>query len=173
MVRVVDTEPGSRFALEVGFRLDDTNARYRIDVSRGSGGGDGFRVTREELSTGGGEPVYTSHPSWGDALLQGDETQLSLRMAKTGSQRKQGYSIAVPSGQPALTQIREDGLLAKSHKEDVQKVIDALASMRFLDLIPDRMRQPSFPDRRSWAMVARTCRPCCERSAPIQSGERR
>lgn len=142
VVRVADTEPGSRFALEVGFRLGDTNARYRIEVSRGAGG---FRVAREALLTGGSEPVYTSDPSWGDALVQGDETRLSLRMAKTGSQRKQGHSFSVRSAQPALTQIGEHGLLVESHKEDVQGVIDALANMRFLDLIPDRMRQPSFP----------------------------
>ena len=141
VARVADTEPGTHFALEVGFRLGNTNVRYRIDVSRGTGG---FRVAREELSTGAWEPVYTSHPIWGDALVQGDETHLSLRMAKTGSQRKQGYSATVRSAQPALTQIREHGLL-ESHKEDVQRVIDALASMRFLDLIRDRMRQPSFP----------------------------
>ena len=145
VVRVADTEPGLRFALEVKFRLDDTDARYRIDVSRGAGGAGGFRVAREELETEGWEPVYTSQPDWGTQLTQDDETQLWLRMAKTGSQRKQGHSIAVPSGQPALTQIKERRWVAKSHKEDVQRVIDALASMRFLDLIPDRMRPPSFP----------------------------
>ena len=143
--RVADAESGSRFALEVGLRLDANYARYRIEVSRGAGGAGGFRVAREELETGGSEPVYTSHPDWGTPLIQNDETQLWLRIAKTGSQRKQGHSIVVPSGQPALTQIKERRSVAKSLKEDVQRVIDALASMRFLDLIPDRMRQPSFP----------------------------
>lgn len=66
-------------------------------------------------------------------------------MAKTGSQRKQGHSVSVRSGQPALTQIREHRRLARSHKDHAQRLIDLLASMRFLDLIPDRMRQPSFP----------------------------
>ena len=136
-----DNQPGSRFALEVELQ----HGRYYIEVSRGAGESGGFRVVREEIWTGGWEPVYTSHPGNSDPLVQDDETSLSLRMAKTGSQRKLGHSVAVRSGQPALTQIREHKWLAKSHKDDAQRVIDALASMRFLDLIPDRMRQPSFP----------------------------
>ena len=135
-----DKKAGSRFALEV--RLQ--HGRYDIEVSGGGDSG-GFRVVREELRTGGWEPVYTSHPGYSDPLVQDDETRLSLRMAKTGSQRKLGHSVAVRSDQPALTQIREYRWLAKSHKDEAQRVIDVLASMRFLDLIPDRMRQPSFP----------------------------
>ena len=145
VVRAADAGAGIRFALEVELRLDDTPGHYRVEVSRESGDAGGFRVVREELSTGGGEPVYTSHPDYGDPLAQDDEAQLWLRMTKTGSQRKLGYSVAVRSNQPALTQIREHRWLAKSHKDDAQRVVDALASMRFLDLIPDRMRQPSFP----------------------------
>ena len=143
--RVTETAPGPGFALEVRLRHGSLSGSYRIEVSRGSTDSGGFRVAREELSTGGWEPVYTSHPGNGDPLVQDDETRLWLRMAKTGSQRKLGSSVGVRSSQPALTQIREHKWLAKSHKDNAQKVIDALASMRFLDLIPDRMRQPSFP----------------------------
>ena len=143
--RVADTVSGSRFGLEVRLRLGDTDVHYHIEVSRSAGGAGSFRVVREELSAGGWEPIYTSHPVWGTPLAQDDETQLWVRMAKTGSQKKQGHSIVVPSGQPALTQIKERRSVAKSHKTDAKRVIDALASMRFLDLVPDRMRQPSFP----------------------------
>lgn len=139
--RKADIEPGTRFALGVGLQ----HGRYHIEVSRGAEDSGGFRVVREELSTGGWEPVYTSHPPYPDPLVQDDETRLSLRMAKAGSQRKLGHSVTVRSGQPALTQIREYKWLAKSHKDRAQRVIDSLASMRFLDLIPDGMRQPSFP----------------------------
>ena len=140
------TDSGAaRFALEVRLRLDGTGGRYRIEVSSGARDAGGFRVVREELSTGRwGEPIYTSHPGYGDPLAQDDETHLRLRMAKTGSQRKLGHSVEVRSNQPALTQIREHMRLAEAHK-DAQRVIDVLASMRFLDLIPDRMRRPSFP----------------------------
>ena len=143
--RVTGTLPGPRFALEVELQLGSTSVRYHIEVSRSAGNAGSFCVAREELSTGGLEPVFTSHPIWGEPLAQDDETHLLLRMAKTGSQRKQGHSVRVRSGQPALTQLREQRWLRKSHKDHAQGVVDALASMRFLDLIPDRMRQPSFP----------------------------
>ena len=143
--RVLRAKPRNRFALQVRLELGDSGGTYLIEVARGTGDAGGFRVIRESLSTGGSEPVYTSHPVYGAPLAQDDEMNLWLRMAKTRSQRKQGHSVAVRSGQPALTQIRAHKWLAKSHKDAAQTVIDALASMRFLDLIPDRMRQPSFP----------------------------
>ena len=147
VARVSGVEPRPRFALEVVLRLDDAQVRYCVEVSRGAGDAGGFRVTREELSTrrNSWEPVYTSHPGCGDPLAQADETRLRLRMAKAGPQHKPGSSVAVRSDQPALTQIREHKWLARSHKDHAQRVIDALASMRFLDPSPDRMRQPSFP----------------------------
>ena len=143
--RVAHAEPGPRFALEIRLQLGDTSARYYIEVSRGTGDAGDFRVAREELSIGGWEPVYTSHPGYGDPLAQDDETRLWLRMAKTGSQRKLGSSVGIRSNQPALTQIREHRWLAKSHKDDAKRLIDVLAAMRFLDLSPDRMRKPAFP----------------------------
>ena len=140
VVRGTGDGAGRRFALEVGLRLDGTRGRYRIEVSRGAGDAGGFRVVREELSTR--ESVYTSNR--GDPPAQDDETHLPLWTAQAGAQLRHGHSVTVRSNQPALTQIREQWL-AGSHKDDVQQVIDLLASMRFLDLIPDRMRQPSFP----------------------------
>ena len=145
VVRVAGADSERRFGLDVQLQLGSTSGRYYIEATREAGEAGGFRVVREELSTGGWEPVYTSHPGYGDPLGQDDETLLSLRMAKTGSQRKLGHSVSVRSGQPALTQIREHKWLARSHKDDAQKVVDALASMRFLDLVPNRMRLPSFP----------------------------
>ena len=145
VARATDMESKPRFTLEIRLQLDGSSVRYYIEVSRGGDSPGGFRVTREEFSAGGLEPVYTSDPVWGDALAQDDDMQLWLRMAKTGSQRKQGHSVGVQSGKPALTQIREHRWLAKAHKDSAQRLIDVLASMRFLDLIPDRMRQPSFP----------------------------
>ena len=148
--RVSGTAPGNGFALQVRLELGNSATTYLIEVARSEADAGGFRVIRESLSqgslsTGSWENVYTSHPLDGGPLPEYDETRLSLRMAKTRGQRKQGNSVAVRSNQPALTQLREHKWLAKTHKDNAQKVIDALASMRFLDLIPDRMRQPSFP----------------------------
>ena len=66
-------------------------------------------------------------------------------MEKTGDQRKFGHRISVRPDQPALTQIREHRKVAKLHKDYAEAVADILANMRFLDLVPDRMRQAAFP----------------------------
>jgi len=146
VARVAAADPVVRFTLEAELQLDGFRGKYCIEVSRGPGDSGEFRVTREELSAGGLDPVYTSHPGYGDPLFgQYVGAHLTLRMAKTGSQRKLGHSAVVRSSQPALTQIREHRRLAKSHKDNAQRVIDAFASMRFLDPSPDRLRQPSFP----------------------------
>ncbi len=145
--RLADTETGPRFALEVRLKLGGTPARYRIDVSRSAADSGNFRVTREELSTWrGAEPIYTSDPPYPDPVgYQDDDTHLLLRMQKTGTQRKYGDRIAIRPDQPALTQIEEHKRVVRAHKDYARRVIDVFANMRFLDLIPDRMRQPAFP----------------------------
>ena len=145
--RLADAETGLRFALEVRLKLGGTPARYRIDVSRSTADSGNFRIAREELSTvRGWEPIYTSKPPYPDPVLhQDDDTHLLLRMQKTGTQRKYGDRIAVRPDQPALTQIEEHKRVVRAHKDYARRVIDVFASMRFLDLIPDSMRQPAFP----------------------------
>ena len=145
--RLADTETGPRFALEVRLKLGGTPARYRIDVSRSAADSGNFRVAREDLSTWrGAEPIYTSDPPYPDPVgYQDDDTHLLLRMQKTGTQRKYGDRIAVRPDQPALTQIEEHKRVVRAHKDYARRVIDVFANMRFLDLIPDRMRQPAFP----------------------------
>ena len=127
--------------------LDEQPARHGIKVGVANGSRREFRVTREELSWAGmQETTYTSHPSGNDPVCeQGDDEHLLLRMAKSGGQRKWGERISVRPDQPALTQIQGPKRVIRGYKEVAQAVIDAFASMRFLDLVPDRMRQPSFP----------------------------
>ncbi len=145
--RLADTETGPRFALEVRLKLDGTPARYRIDVSRSAKDSGNLGIVREELSTWEGrEPIYTSEPPLPDPVrAQEDETHLLLRMRKTGTQKKYGDRIAVRPDQPALTQIGEHNRVVRAHKDFAKNVIDVFANMRFLDLIPDRMRQAAFP----------------------------
>ncbi len=116
-------------------------------MSRSATDSGNFRITREELSTWEGwEPIYTSDPHHPDPVRhQEDDTHLLLRMEKTGTQRKYGDRVAVRPDQPALTQIGEHKRVVRAHKDFAKSVIDAFANMRFLDLIPDRMRQAAFP----------------------------
>lgn len=121
------------------------NGRYSITVSRDDTKPGVFRVVREELKVGWGT-IYTSHPGLFDPVnSQDDDTHLLLRMEKTGEQRKFGHRIAVRPDQPALTQIGEHRRVVRSHKDYASAVADILANMRFLDLEPNRMRQPAFP----------------------------
>ena len=118
---------------------------YSIEVSRDDVRPGIFRVTREELEVGW-ETIFTSHPGGNDPVnAQDDDTRLILRMGKTARQRKYGDRIYVRPDQPALTQIGEHRRVVKWLKDDAAAVADILANMRFLDLVPDRMRQAAFP----------------------------
>lgn len=121
------------------------NGIYSIEVTRDDARPGIFRVTREELEVGW-ETIFTSHPGGNDPVnAQDDDTRLILRMGKTARQRKYGDRIYVRPDQPALTQIGEHRRVVKWLKDDAAAVVDILANMRFLDLEPNRMRQPAFP----------------------------
>ena len=133
------------FLLETCATLGARELSYSIGVESGVNTSDGFRVIEEELVENGAT-IYTSHPGKHDPIhAQGDDTHLLLRMSKVGRQKKWGDRIAVRLTQPALTQIDEHRRIRRSHKEGAERMIRALGGMRFLDLIPDRMRKPAFP----------------------------
>ena len=118
---------------------------YTLEVGRDDERPGIFRVMREELEVGW-ETIFTSHPGGTDPVnAQDDDTRLALRMGKTATQRKYGDRIYVRPDQPALTQIGEHRRVAKWLKFCAAAVVDILANMRFLDLEPNRMRQPAFP----------------------------
>ena len=165
VIRIGRTE----FGLEVDLELDDPVCMpYTIGIGRDTEKNGLFRVVRETLSKSYGKvpidlgelipgsisreshirkkTIFTSHPSAPDRVReQNKDGFLLLRMDKTGSQRKFGHQVAVRSDQPALGQINEHKKVVRSHKELSRQALDALASMRFLDLWPDRMRQGAFP----------------------------
>jgi predicted ATPase len=133
------------FKFEVALRIGRQNSTYLIEVEAYEHLRGGFRVVREAL-TFGCETIYTTHPSGDDPVAaQDDEAHLLLRMGKTGDQRKYGYRIAVRPDQPALSQIQNFRQIVRSHKDVAEQVMNLFASMRFLDLVPDQMRQPAFP----------------------------
>ena len=128
-----------------GVRVPLFAERYSITVGSDDSSPDLFRVVEEKLTNLRGT-IYTSHPGTGDPVhAQDDNTHLLLRMGKTGEQRKYGNRIMVRPDQPALTQIREHQRVVKAQRDDAEKLIQTLSSMRFLDLEPNRMRQAAFP----------------------------
>ena len=48
---------------------------------------------------------------------------------------------------PALTQVLGSWLLQEQKREQILSVISAFSSVRFLDFLPERMREPSFPSQ--------------------------
>ena len=118
------------------------NLRYEISLASTA---TGFAVEREQLSLGS-LPVYTTHPAEGDPVReQGDENNLLLRMTKTGRQKKYGHRIEVRPTQPALTQLHEHQRVVRMHRALASEVQEALGHMRFLEPLPDPLRQPAFP----------------------------
>ena len=118
--------------LEVELSKD---VRYSIQATLDPPGSDRtgeFRVNKEEMVEGS-QPVFRLHGR------PGNEGELS--MASTDSR------IRVRRSQPALTQIQEQAQVAPAARECARRVTKALASIRFLDLSPDRMRQPAFPNQ--------------------------
>lgn len=132
-----------RASLEVSFG-GSWRTSYSLTVAAGEVGPEGFVVKEEWLGSYGN--VYTTHPGASDPVgNQDDDHHLLVRMAKANSQRKYGHRVAVRSNQPALTQITEHDKVLRRHKGIAQSVAETLADMRFLDLSPEHMRNPSFP----------------------------
>ena len=129
----------SSFSLTVGMG----EIRYSIQVDKTGSGA--FRVAGESLERGE-RIIYTTHTGEGDPVHdQRDDARLFIRMDETDNQRELGYLANLRSGQPALTQIAERRHLEQAHKDAAEETIENLARIRFLDLSPDRIRQPSFP----------------------------
>ena len=133
----VEIEPGGR---------GKSRARYSIAVESAPNPPTGFKVVKEELRYGSAEPVFTSHPPGVDPVRkQDDESHLLLRMAKTGEQRRLGNRILTRPDRPALTQIGEARRAVAAHKTRARTIAESFRDMRFLDLAPERMREPSVP----------------------------
>ena len=140
----------SEFSLQVEMDVgSDERLRYSLTVVCEKTRPGTFLVAREcfEYQTGDRQrKIYTSHPGEGDPVHdQGDDTYLLIRMENTASQSRRGTRIRTRREQPALTQLEDHHYVVREHRRIANRVISNLASIRFLDLIPDRMRQPSFP----------------------------
>jgi len=134
-----------RFSFDLDLTLAKRKYTYSICVDIDERTRSGFRVSKEELRRYH-SPVFTSHPGGSDPVeRQDDEAHLLIRMEKTADQRKYGDRVAVRHDQPALTQIDEFQRVSKGLKDICRMVTQHLASMRFLDLVPEQMRRPAFP----------------------------
>ena len=133
------------FLFSVQLTHEGLDFRYTIGIQSDISKFDGFRVFQETLRLGR-KIIYTSHPDKPDPIAkQDDETHLLIRMGKINEKGKYGKRISVRPNQPALTQVSEHDGVRRTHKLCAEYVMEVLGNIRFLDLIPDRLRQPAFP----------------------------
>jgi predicted ATPase len=149
-VREVAYNGSSTFAVRVGLTLEDRgtmrDGHYRIEVAIDDSGR--VSVAGERLIViGRGSYIFDSHPENHAPDQPEDPHHFSVRVKKGAQRGFVGRSITLLADRPALVELIDTS--EKNIPADVRALCrearDALASMRFLDLVPDAMRHPSLP----------------------------
>lgn len=148
-VREVAYAGSDGFAIEVGLQLDDDGTRreasYRIQAGFDPGTGRVVVVAERLVVTGRGEYIFDTHPTNNAPEQPADPHHFAVRVKK---QRRGFVGRGIDrllSDRPALAQLAELDDAPKDVRTFARETLDALASMRFLDLSPDAMRLPSLP----------------------------
>ncbi len=143
------------FSIEVRMEMEDADLRYLIEVGNDKRRANEFRFAREELN-GVFKPGYArdfpsfivkNNPDQDDSVrTQSDAFPLLLNMFL--AIRGEDPRVQIRFGS-ALEEIGEPismSSLQKKYLEPyIQHIIDIFANIRFLELMPDRMREPAFP----------------------------
>ena len=122
--------PNPGFGLAIELTVNRQVFAYAIEVSSELGTR-GFRITYERLQVAG-ETVYERPRS-----IYND------RQIIVGND----HTVDINIDTPALVQILESRDSLRGEREQIQSVVDSLASMRFMDLAPEWMRLPAFPNQ--------------------------
>ena len=143
------------FSIEVRMKLEDADVCYLIEVSSDKERPHEFRFTTEEL-TGVCKPGY-SRDFASFSVKSDPDRNVSVRTQSDAFPLLLNIFLAIRGGdprvrvefEPALERMGEPidiDLPSKKYLEPyIQQIIDIFANMRFLELSPDRMREPSFP----------------------------
>ena len=118
------------FGMEVELPLANETATFLIEVSPElkTVRSDGFRITYERLRIRQ------------ELIYEKPRSAYEDRHAVLGDGRK----IDIKRDRPVLSQLHESRQAGNIYKDRTRQVIDALHSMRFLELSPARMREPSL-----------------------------
>ena len=164
------------FSLHLELDSDGQKIFYSIAVRFSPSRPEGFRVLEEELKTES-TIVYTT-------LRRPRSSQLTVKLGEG----RRPQSIGLSHAQPVLTRLsRPRYRTLLTDPQDSRLVIHAaLESMRFLELSPERMREPSIPGATTLgefgqnlptvleaicadkASSVRTCQRCLKPSVPIK-----
>ncbi len=131
----------SAFSLQV--KVADLT--YTIDVGRDENKNGAFQVTAESLKLPA-TSIYSTRTDPGDPpLLRLGEGQQLLYQVKGASKRSNRNGVELSIDKPELNQISGAKALSDEHSSFVRNVTRSFSSMRFLDLVPSRMREPALP----------------------------
>ncbi len=118
---------------------------YTIRVGRDEVRDGAFQVIEESLKLSANR-IYSTQSERGDlyTLQPGDGELLLLRDRASSLEEINNY-VKVRADQPGLTQFQQKESVSDKHRSRAELVIQGLGNMRFLDLNPQRMREPAFP----------------------------
>ena len=118
---------------------------YTIKVGRDEDRDGAFQVTEESLKHPENR-IYSNQSERGDLYsLRPGDGELLLHRDRGFSPEDINNYVKVRADQPGLTQFQRKESVSDKQRSRAELVIQVLGNMRFLDLEPDRMRQPAFP----------------------------
>ena len=124
----------SEFSINIRANVPDGGLNYTLEAQYEDFRSGGFRVAREEL-THGGKAVYC-----GRSLSE------TMRVnSPKGLERGDPVGQPFRSEQPALLQAAMYGEERLIEDKPVRQMGSILSGIHFLDLVPDRIREPTFP----------------------------
>lgn len=155
----------NRFGIAVSMNIEGYSVLFSISIRVNEIGR--FSILREslEFSKGSNPDRFSYHVDYGDDYGYTDleksvfvppsiRGRIFARVSYSGSPSSKYDYFDCREDQPVLTQIHrsfipetEDRDLGRQFLIGVRDVIDCFSKMRFLDLVPDRLREPGFPGR--------------------------
>ena len=118
---------------------------YQINIDTGkreSSSSETPRVVKEQLEVNGySDPIFDSHPNGVKLGWDREHIRAEIRKPGRGAHRRGQFL----NSRPILTQMLRHEKVVDSQAKIVERVVDALERMRFLDLSPTAMREPSVP----------------------------
>ena len=125
-----------KFSIETELVLEEQKVYYSITAGFNPLSPEGFRVLEEELKTGT-DPVYTTMKDTGGHVIQ----------VQVGDGAEPSAQLRLNREQPCLTQILRSGLILEQPFGWVWRSDSTFGAMRFPELSPKLMREPSQPRR--------------------------
>lgn len=128
-----------RFSIEVEMKLGDGRARYRIEIGPEIRNPGELQIKKEKLIVES-ETIFTAHS---------DDEHLRVR----GAWDREREEIFLQSNRAVLRQLTTPPIPIESMSKEafyeflptIAEVVFILFEMRFLELSPDKMREPSLP----------------------------